>query len=356
MNFSFNKKIKYLVLLFLTQTGIVSILCSWDMFIYKLYPFLFSVITHYLKSIFSFFCIDIGNIFYCILVIVIPLGLYKAFKSKIIIETLLLYLNCIFFLYFLLWGFNYYNTIIVDRFMPKSVSDRELIDLTEYLFNKTKEYSVLTKRNNKNEFIIENKDSLYPKLLLSQNFPLKNKTPTFFRPEQSIINVKPSIFSLMQSYIGIAGVYNPFSAEAIYNNNMPDIKIPFTVSHEMAHQLGYASETEANFIGFLTAINTKDNNIKYAAYYSALKYAMRTLYENTPVLYFFYFSRYNKQMKIDYNQEMRYYKTYNSEAENYFSYTNDLFLKLNSQKEGINSYNKFVYMLVTVFKKKNMNN
>ena len=59
------------------------------------------------------------------------------------------------------------------------------------------------------------------------------------------------------SYSGFLGYYNPFTGEAQVNITAPHFVIPFTACHEMAHQLGYGSESEASFIGYLI---TKYNN------------------------------------------------------------------------------------------------
>jgi len=47
------------------------------------------------------------------------------------------------------------------------------------------------------------------------------------------------------SYLGIGGVYFPFTGEANVNISMPHTSIPFTACHEMAHQIGFAREDEA---------------------------------------------------------------------------------------------------------------
>ena len=336
------------VFLLLTQVTIVLFLCQWDTFIYEIYPIFFSKITYFLKFIFSFLPFDFGNVLYLFLGIFIPVIFYTSYKRKILTQTFFKTINIVFFLYFLLWGFNYYNKTIENTFMPQSVSEKELIDLTEKLLNKTKKLSSLVNRDKNGNFIIFDKTAMYHNLLSSQNLLSKTNQVFLNRPNQKIINIKPSIFSLFHSYIGIGGIYNPFTAEATYNKTMPDIKIPFTVSHEMAHQLGYASETEANFVGFVTAIQSKNNDIKYTAYYTALKYSMFTLAEKNPTYFEKYLSQFTPQMKNDLAQEKKYYKTYQSGAEDYFSATNDMFLKLNNQQQGVKSYQVFVYMLLNI--------
>ena len=51
--------------------------------------------------------------------------------------------------------------------------------------------------------------------------------------------------------MGFSGYLNPFTNEAQVDILIPKYQLPTTASHEVAHQLGYAAENEANFIGIL---------------------------------------------------------------------------------------------------------
>jgi hypothetical protein len=57
--------------------------------------------------------------------------------------------------------------------------------------------------------------------------------------------------------MGFGGYLNPFT-EAQVNYLGPMYSFPMT-AHEMAHQMGYASESECNFIGFLASV--KNDNL-----------------------------------------------------------------------------------------------
>jgi len=48
---------------------------------------------------------------------------------------------------------------------------------------------------------------------------------------------------------------------------------PYTIAHEMAHQLGYASETEANFIAFVVATEANDPMLRYSMLLQMFTYA-----------------------------------------------------------------------------------
>jgi hypothetical protein len=50
----------------------------------------------------------------------------------------------------------------------------------------------------------------------------------------------------------IAGMTNPFLLETLIAPDLLDVERPFVVAHEWAHLAGYADESEANFIAWLT--------------------------------------------------------------------------------------------------------
>jgi hypothetical protein len=62
---------------------------------------------------------------------------------------------------------------------------------------------------------------------------------------------KPALSSPVLSWLGITGIYSPFTAEPNVNMNVPDPDLPFTASHELAHARGFAREDEANYLGSL---------------------------------------------------------------------------------------------------------
>ena len=77
-------------------------------------------------------------------------------------------------------------------------------------------------------------------------------------------SVKASMFSYPGLYIGFGGYYNPFTGEAQVNTMDPLLGQPYTICHEIGHQLGYAKENEANFIGFLAAKSSPDPEFQYS--------------------------------------------------------------------------------------------
>jgi len=68
----------------------------------------------------------------------------------------------------------------------------------------------------------------------------------------------------------------PFTGEANVNISMPHTSIPFTACHEMAHQIGFAREDEANFIAYIACKNHPSPDFQYSGILSALINATNT--------------------------------------------------------------------------------
>ncbi|MEY4050787.1 MAG: hypothetical protein RL262_1621 [Bacteroidota bacterium] len=76
--------------------------------------------------------------------------------------------------------------------------------------------------------------------------------------------MKKAHFSTWGDYLGYLAFYQPITGEAIIRTDVPLLTLPFTSCHELAHQMGYASEAEANFIAFVVASKTSDPVFKYS--------------------------------------------------------------------------------------------
>jgi hypothetical protein len=63
---------------------------------------------------------------------------------------------------------------------------------------------------------------------------------------------KRSFLGLYFRWAAIDGMTNPFFLEVILNPDVLPIERPFVLAHEWAHLAGYADESEANFVAWLT--------------------------------------------------------------------------------------------------------
>lgn len=164
-------------------------------------------------------------------------------------------------------------------------------------------------------------------------------------------SVKPSLFSYLGNYLGFQGYYNPFTGEAQVNTTVPLFVEPFIAAHEIAHQLGYAKESEANFVGFLACRLHPSVHFKYAVYFDMYHYAVRELAFADSLKASGYDSALHKQVKQDIADYIAFYKKYRNPIEPYIDKMYGYFLRANNQPKGKRSYNEVVTWLITYYKK-----
>lgn len=87
---------------------------------------------------------------------------------------------------------------------------------------------------------------------------------------------KRSALSLYFRRAGIDGMTDPFFLEIIINPDVLDIERPMVLAHEWAHLAGYANESEANFVAWLTCVRG-DALAQYSGWMSAYQHAARAL-------------------------------------------------------------------------------
>jgi hypothetical protein len=74
----------------------------------------------------------------------------------------------------------------------------------------------------------------------------------------------------------IDGMTDPLFLEIIVNPDVLDIERPFVLSHEWAHLAGYADESEANFVAWLTCVRG-DGLARYSGWAAAYQHAAGAL-------------------------------------------------------------------------------
>jgi len=161
---------------------------------------------------------------------------------------------------------------------------------------------------------------------------------------------KQSIISLPLTVMGFAGYLNPFTNEANVNAKLPMYTFPATANHEMAHQIGYASESEANFVGFLASIHNDDLYIQYSGYTLALRYCLRSIEIRDEKQLEDLLPTVNYGILMNIKESNDFWKKYQSFIEQGFEFFYHNFLKMNRQEEGMESYSRFVDLMVNYYR------
>ena len=66
--------------------------------------------------------------------------------------------------------------------------------------------------------------------------------------------LKRTLYGRYFRWTSVDGMVNPFALEVLANPDLLPLERPFVAAHEWAHLAGYADESEANFVGWLTCI------------------------------------------------------------------------------------------------------
>ncbi|MCL2062785.1 MAG: DUF3810 domain-containing protein [Candidatus Cloacimonetes bacterium] len=160
------------------------------------------------------------------------------------------------------------------------------------------------------------------------------------------------LFNFILDKLGIHGFFSPFTLEAHFNQNAPTHRIPFIITHELAHTVGYMREDEANFIAYLACKYSDNADFQYSGFIVAITYTLGALRkelnrEQYTELYFML----PEQIIRDLVAQDSYYQRYVAQIPTVVGQrVYDGYLKLNQQDEGIRSYGKMVDLLLAYYR------
>ena len=235
---------------------------------------LFQYIGNCLRTISGLTNIPLGEYIYLFIVIILVIKLLESlfsFKSKFNIHNfwtdllnfgkkLFISLVQLYVVFMLLWGLNYQKSSPAQSFhlsIDTSYSELQLdalsLDLISHL-NLTRQNipdSVIASLNYKQVFV----QTLQEYKAIQTYYP-------FLHLENPVL--KKAHFPTWGDYLGYMAFYQPITGEAIVRTDVPLLTLPYTSCHELAHQIGYASEAEANFIAFVVANESGDALFRYS--------------------------------------------------------------------------------------------
>ncbi|NLZ51581.1 MAG: DUF3810 domain-containing protein [Thermoanaerobacteraceae bacterium] len=250
----------------------------------------------------------------------------------------------------LLWGLNY-NRVRLNETLnldTKTPTQQELVNLCEDL---------IAKANNLRKNLNENGDNIM-KLPYEKADALKSAYKGFESASSYYPNLdgkygrpKTIMLSKLMCYTGITGVFFPFTGEANVNMHIPDPFFPFVIAHELAHQIGFAREDEANFIAYISCINHPDIYFQYSGTLSALSYSMRALTKVNQIKHGELLATYSEDVARDIKYNNEFWNRYSGPIEKASNKINDTYLKTQNQRTGVKSYGAMVDLLIAEYRK-----
>ena len=311
------------------------------------YPFFFDL-HQYFTDLIPF---SLGDLLYSTAVIFLLRSFYKKIpywkaKPKNIILDFGAVTIMIIWIFHLSWGFNYHRVPLSKQLkISISYNKKDLEDRID---------KIIEQSNYWHDHLVSS-DTLAVQFPFSKDEILQKthlKNPFYEESILKDLKVKKSLLSLPLSYMGYAGYLNPFTLESQVNERMPLMSLITTSLHEKAHQLGYASEKEANFIAYFSAITSDDPYFQYAGNTFAFRYFYSEFYKLEP-------EKAKEKLKMlrpgilkDFKEVSNFWKKYENPFEIVFDKTYNVYLKANGQIKGIKSYNEMVGLVINYHKNK----
>ncbi|HJB52755.1 MAG TPA: DUF3810 domain-containing protein [Candidatus Oscillibacter pullicola] len=246
-----------------------------------------------------------------------------------------------------LWGVSYYTDTFQDKsgVRAEEVSLPDLTAVTAWFASNLTETADEVPRDAAGLFdvslddifadstaVYEGAEELFPFLAFEDRVP------------------KRMFFSKVMSAMNFTGVYCAFTGESNINVDAPACLIPSTIAHELAHQRGFASEQECNFLAVLAS--TTSGNPVYAysgwlmgyihlgnALYGADREAWQAIRDTLP-----------DTVRADLASNNAYWASFEGAAADASQKVYDTILKGYGQEDGIRSYGTVVDLLVAYYR------
>lgn len=314
---------------------------------------LYPIISSFLRIALGWIPFSVGDILLFYLIYRILLFIYRVFKTRFrqfhyrILE-ITAFCSLVYFYFYLLWGLNYYREPLAKNLGldQATYTNEQLISLSEQMITELNASHIAIVKSDTLKVTVPYTQREMYKMAVSGYDSLSKTYPQL---SYSYRSVKSSLMSLIQTYNGTSGYFNPFTSEAQVNRRIPKTGYPTTTCHEMAHQIGFAAENEANFIGFLAAIHNEDIYFKYAGYRMAVRYAIFEIYKRDKELYKEVLKTINIGIRKDLQESSDFWNSYKNPFEPLIKKGYNAYLKANNQTKGIQSYNYVVDLLISYY-------
>lgn len=251
-----------------------------------------------------------------------------------------------------IYGLNYHAGPISDdvRLEVTEYTLKELEHATIYYRDKANELATQLPRDGYGEATFADFETLakqaadgFEELTYHQCYPVfaGDKTP-----------VKKLGWSDLYTSMGITGFTMPITGEAAVNPQIPDVALPYTMCHEMAHRMCIAVERDANFAAFMACAANSDIQFQYSAYYMAYRYCYSALASVGSPAAAAAAARIQSGVNASFAQDLKSYSQFFSEkmdesATRLADSVNDAYIKTSGDDDGIASYGEVCDLLVS---------
>lgn len=310
----------------------------------------YPIISRFMRKLLGWIPFSVGDVFYLLLILFIVRWLWKVYQTRMspfkdFIYGIGAFFSVIFFAFHILWGLNYYRQPLAEQLGITSLeyNQKELLQTAEKHITVLNEIHLnITQNDSLAVEIPYTKRKIYKRSADIYRNATHNKIDLNFKTR----SIKNSLLSTPLTYMGFSGYLNPFTGESQVNRKIPKTTFPVTVCHEMAHQLGYAPEDEANLIGYLQCVQSDDLYFQYSAELMAVNYLLSAVKKSDTEAFQTLKEQLHYGVLLNNERNRDFWDSYQTPMEPFFKKLYDRYLKANRQKEGILSYHDMVGYLI----------
>ena len=248
----------------------------------------------------------------------------------------------------LLWGVNYWTDSFQDKsgIYAQPVALEDLRAVTAYFADQVSRTAGDVRRDGHGLFAVPREEILANSVHaydgITEVFPFL----AFDDP-----GVKPMAFSRLMSALDFTGFYSSFTGESNVNVDSPACMLPSTIAHELAHQRGFASEQECNFLAVLASTACADPAYRYSGWLIGYVYLGNALYSRDPEGYWAIRETLPEEVKLDLAYNNAYWAQFQDTAvQKASNKVYDGILKGYGDERGIQSYGTVVDLLVVYYR------
>ena len=246
------------------------------------------------------------------------------------------------------WGADYCTDSFQERsgVYAQPVEAEDLLRVTVYFARQTALAADTVERDENGVFAVPRED-----ILAASPHAYDGAEELFPFLAFDDLGVKPIKFSRIMSMLDFTGVYCPYTGESNVNVDSPACMLPATAAYEMAHQRGYASEQECNFLGVLASTTCGNEAYAYSGWLMGYVYLSNALYRVSPDTYWAMRKALPETVEADLTDNTAYWDQFRDKAPQKVSNkVYDGMLKAYGDERGIQSYGTVVDMLVAYYK------
>ena len=310
---------------------------------------LFPKIALVQRFLFGWIPFSVGDLIYALLLLALIYQLGQLFWGLIkrrlsrarlaeLIQRILFLLLLAYVGFNLLWGLNYSRPSLASnlKMEVRTPTMDELDTLATDLLQRLDQYA--------NQVSPQQRDSFNRKKLLFSGAQeaYRHAFQAPINPVYRVASLKPSLFSYPGNYLGFQGYYNPFTGEAQVNTTIPRFLEPFVATHEIAHQLGYAKEQEANFVAVLACDRSAEPAFRYSMYLDVFLYTLGEIALRDTARASYYRSLAHNQVKADMMELRTFVRKHRNPLERVVRWMYGEFLRANNQPNGHYTYSEVV--------------